>query len=285
MRKTLGRITVFAVLFLTLGIGLFLVAVWTVDDAIHYAPVLTSGVLDTSKVSATSVYIFDVETGKEIASKEKNRELPIASVTKLLTASLFYRDAPLEATTSIVWNDVTAEGESGKLRYGQVYSYRELMYPLLLESSNDAGVTMLRVQPLLLDAMNAYVKERGLVHTILADTSGLSSKNISTAGELGTVMSHLYRDFPHIFDITRLSQFIGTNTGWRNNNPLVQEEGYRGGKHGFTYEANRTDVAFFEEKIASGQERMIGYVLLGSDNIKNDIDILRAQVVQNVYLE
>ncbi len=285
MRKTLGRITVFTVLFATLGIGLFSIAVWSVEDAVTYTPTLTSHQFDTSLVSATSLYVIRVETGEVIATKNENVVLPIASITKLLSAALFYRDVNLKATTSITWADIANEGEAGRLGYGDVYTYRELMYPLLLESSNDAAFVVDRVSPDIVIKMNAYVQEKGLTDTTFSDTSGLSALDTSSAQELGLLSMHLYDTYPHIFDITRLTQFIGSNTGWRNNNPLVQEDGYKGGKHGFTKEAGRTDVAIFEETLATGQKILVCYVILKSEHIKSDIQLLRAEVQQKVRLE
>lgn len=285
MLKTIGRITVFTVLFATLGIGFFSIAVWSVEDAVTYTPTFKVSQFDVSSVSATSFYVVAVQTGQEIVSKNKDAVLPIASVTKLMSASVFYKDANLQATTSITWTDLVTDGEAGKLAYGDIYTYRELMFPLLLESSNDAAFVIDRVSSQIVTKMNAYVQDIGLKNTVFEDTSGLSPLNVGTAQELGLLNVHLYSVYPHIFDITRLTQFIGNNTGWRNNNPLVHEEGYRGGKHGFTYEAGRTDVAFFEETLATGQKVMMGYVILQSDNIKNDIRLLRGQVEQNVTFE
>lgn len=281
----LGKITVLFVLLATLGIGLFLVALGTVQDALEYTPTLHIQHIDTTLVSAESFVVFDVGTQTQIVTKNPDEVLPIASLTKLVTASLFYDSADLSATTSIVWADVITEGDSGRLHLYDVYSYRELVYPLLLESSNDAASTILRVQPKLLELMNAYVQNLGLTHTHFSDTAGLSKDNVSTAKEFLIIAVTLFDTNPHLFDITRLDQFIGTHTGWRNNNPLVQKEGYRGGKHGFTYEANRTVVAFFDETLASGQTRTVGYVLFGSNNIDTDITSLRAQVQHQVKLQ
>jgi len=198
---------------------------------------------------------------------------------------VFYDSADLDATTTIVWSDVNTEGDAGKLHPYEEYTYRELMYPLLLESSNDAAAVLLRVSPDLLTRMGAYTQSLGLLVTTFNDTSGLSDKNVSTATELSILFRELYKNSPHIFDITRLKQFVGTHTGWLNNNPLIAQEGYRGGKHGFTNEANRTVVAFFDETIATGQVRTIGYVLLQSDDLKADIALLREVVHKNVSLK
>lgn len=285
MRKTLGKITVLTVLLATMSLGLFLIAVWKVDDAVTYEPKLTVGELSTKEVSAIAMYVVEVESGTEIVSKNKDVVLPIASVTKLLSASLFYEDTDLEATTSITWADIANEGEAGKLAFGDVYTHRELMYPLLLESSNDVASVIARVSPDILENMNVYVQTLGLQNTRFTDTSGLSPQNSSTAQELSTLSTQLYMNYPHIFDITKLTQFIGNNTGWRNNNVLVKEQGYKGGKHGFTLEADKTDVAFFDETLNTGQVRTFGYVVLGSKNILADITLLRTQVQQNVTLQ
>lgn len=286
MSTTLGRTTVLLVMLGTFCTGLFLIALWTVDDAIKTPPpALTVGTIDVSKPSAISFFVFDVETGTEIASKEEGKILPIASITKLFTASLFYTHTDLNATTSIMWSDVATEGTAGRLNAFEEYTHRGLMYPLLLESSNDASVAMLRVDPKLLERMNEYVKSSGGVYTVFADTSGLSDKNVSTAYELSKLVQPIYSDHQHIFDITRLKQFIGPHTGWLNNNPLVHEEGYRGGKHGFTYSAQKTAVAFFDEKIDGDDSRTIGYIVLGSTDLKKDIELLRSEIQAKVSVK
>lgn len=282
---TLGRITIATIVVFTFLVGIFMIAAWSVNDAIFHTPELYVGEIDVFQTSAKAVEIFDVETGTPIASKNATEVLPIASITKLLTASVFYETATLEATTTITWGDVNTYGDAGRLQYYDQYSYRELLFPLLLESSNDAAVAMLRVEPTLLEKMNDYALGLNLVNTKFEDTSGLSAQNVSTAYELSILVRKLYMEHPHIFDITRLSQYLGTHTGWLNNNPLVHETEYRGGKHGFTLEAHKTDVAFFEETLASGHKRLIGYVVLGSENIPADIALLRTEVQKDVTLQ
>lgn len=285
LQTTLGRITILALVMSLFCIGLFFIAAWSINDAINYQPALLIEAVDANEVSAQSFVVFDAHSGAQIASRNPAQQYPVASITKLLSAAMFYKDADLTATTTITWGDLNTNGDAGRLHYGETYGYRELLFPLLLESSNDAASAMLRVKPDLLQKMNTYVASLNLADTHFADTSGLSDQNVSTASELSILAHTLFLHDPHIFDITRLSQFIGTHTGWLNNNPLVHEEGFRGGKHGFTYEANRTVVAFFQEEIATGQERTIGYILLQSDSIPEDIKILRQEVQQKVRFE
>lgn len=71
-----------------------------------------------------------------------------------------------------------------------------------------------------------------------------------------------------------MPQYIGSYTGWLNNNPIATESGYRGGKHGYTIAANRTLVAVFDETI-NGHPYTLGYIILGSDDLKADFLTLR----------
>lgn len=285
MRRTIGRITIFAVLAITLGTGLLLVGLWSVDDALNYEPSLTVGAIDQADISAKAYLVFDMETGTEITSFNSTEVLPIASVTKLFTAAVYRKTADMQGTTTIAWSDINTEGRAGKLQAFQAYNNHELLYPLLLESSNDAAVAMLRSHETLLADMNDYASTSKAVYTVFADTSGLSERNVSNAYELFILARKVYLEQPHLFDIAQLKQYIGTYTGWMNNSPLVNEKGYKGGKHGFTYEANRTGVFVFEETLNNEQKRLFGYVVLGSDDLLADISVLRAQIQTNVRFE
>jgi D-alanyl-D-alanine carboxypeptidase len=285
LTTVLGKITIAAIVVLSFAAGIFLVALWSVHDAIYYEPALTVEYFPIDAIGAKAAIIFDQKTGEVIAQKNSSEPLPIASVTKLLTAAMFYEHADLNATTTIAWSDVNTEGAAGRLHANEVYGYRELLFPLLLESSNDAASAMLRIEPDLLTQMRAYAASLGLSQTAFADPSGLSPENVSSASELAILARALYTREPHIFDITRLDLYIGTHTGWLNNDPLQKKDGFAGGKHGYTEEADRTSVAFFTEHLGSGQDRLIGYVLLGSDDLGADIDALRQSVRSHVRLE
>ncbi len=238
----------------------------------------------TPRLSALSWLVFDVDTGEELYSKDAGRELPIASITKLATASAFVTYNYLGSTTAITWSDLSADGLQGRLSFGETYTYQELLFPLLLESSNDASETLLRVDPNLLTEMQTLTNDLLLTQTKFVDTSGLSSDNVSTAHEVAILLRSISISQPHIIDITSLPSYINYKNGWINNNPVSGEDGYAGGKHGFTYEANRTFAGFFIEEFYGGHVRKIGYVLLGSENILKDIRLLRTFVVDNTRI-
>ena len=240
------------------------------SEPAHFAVLNQPPMLD-----ARSYLIFDVATGEIVAGQEIDTIVPIASVTKLPAAAAWRSVVDQTSTTTIAWQDTQAEGRAGKLKVGEAYLNRELLFPLLLESSNDAAAAMERVSDgEVVEKMNEYVHELKLASTTFTDASGLSSLNVSTAYDLAVLTTYLRQQDPHVFDITELSQYLNHKNGWINNNPLFYEQRYRGGKHGYTYEANRTIVAFFDESFKD-ETRLFGYIILGSNDLTRDIDTLR----------
>ncbi|MCB9810966.1 MAG: D-alanyl-D-alanine carboxypeptidase [Candidatus Nomurabacteria bacterium] len=241
---------------------------------------------EISELPVADFAIFDAITGEILVTKSKygNQKLPIASVTKLVTASVINDDLDLGVMTTITKADVDTEGRSGKLKVGEEYTYRELLFPLLLESSNDAATVFERVTGGdLISAMNSFAQGLGAANTSFADASGLSSRNVSTVSDLALITSYLYQNQSHVLDITKLSQYIGPYTGWVNNNPVLGSD-YVGGKHGYTEAANRTIVSLFNEDFTTGK-RVVGYVVLGSDDVRSDVATLRQFVAQAVKYE
>jgi len=286
MNGILGRVTIFFALCIAVIGGIFLLALGTAHDAFRQsASVEVSGGI-VSGVTAESVLVYDLESGKEVFVRNASEQRPIASVTKLFSSALFLEYGSSTQPVVISAADVRTEGRSGRLQRGETYQSRELLFPALLESSNDATAAMERVADTdLVSAMNEYVRMHGLIQTHFADASGLHDGNVSTARELGVLAGMLYKNYPHIFDITRLKTYLNHVNAWMNNNPFVNEKGYLGGKHGFTYAANRTAVAFFEETLQEKQNRTFVYVILGSDDLVHDIQILRTYVQQSVTFQ
>lgn len=249
-----------------------------------HVPTFTIGA-DVPAVSAPAFIIVDADTNQVIASAQADAVRSIASISKLPAAAAWLRVADQEATSTITWSDLSAEGRAGKLAYGEVYTHRAILFPLLLESSNDAAALMERVsEGEVVKEMNRLASELALSNTTFSDASGLSAQNMSTAAEVAKLAIFIKHTSPHLFDILKLSRYIGEYNGWVNNNPLIKHDGYQGGKHGFTYEANRTAVALFTESFVAG-ERTFVYVVLGSDDLVADIDELRRFVRESVRFE
>ncbi len=277
----------FTPLALTIWIPVFLIGVFSLQhDGVSKqvalsatAPAAPLPIITSLPVLTTEVFrVFEVTSGAVIISRNESTVVPIASIAKLFAGAAVVSTKNLQATTSITWSDLSALGKAGKLSYGDEYSYQELLFPLLLESSNDAAATMNRsLGDTLLASMNVMSSDVGASDTTFTDPSGFADDTVSTAHDLQLLLTSVYNNQPHIFDITVLPHYIGTQTGWMNNNPFVGDEGYRGGKHGFTTVAGRTAVALFDEEI-NGHTYTVGYIVLGSTNLTKDMATLRASV-------
>ena len=235
-------------------------------------------------ISASAYAIFALSDGTILASDNTTAVLPIASVTKLATAASIVKNANLEETVTVTTSDLLAEGRAGKLAVGEEYTMRELLFPLLLESSNDAAAVYERAtDDAVITQMNQLVEEAGMTTTHFADASGLSDRNVSTVSDLVTFMQYLTKEHQSVLDITRLKTHVGPYSGLVNNSPVI-DGGYLGGKHGYTVAADRTLAAVFEEQLGAGPVE-VGYVILGSENLVADTEILRSFVRDSVRFE
>jgi len=250
----------------------------------HY--VIDSAISSTT-LSAQAWLLFDAETGEVLGGKNIDTVLPIASVTKLLTAETAISSLDLNASTTISWRAVATEGKAGSLKANDVMNTRELLFPLLLESSNDAAEALAESvkREVFIGHMNDNAKKLGMDNTKLQDPSGLSSGNVSTTLDLQKLLMHLYTERRHILDITHLTTFVGSKHMWQNNDPIFSSAGFIGGKHGYTEEAERTFAAIFDEKLSLDVTRPIGIILLGSDNLKTDMQILTEGLHASVHYE
>jgi serine-type D-Ala-D-Ala endopeptidase (penicillin-binding protein 7) len=232
-------------------------------------------------VSAQAFAVFDAQSGEVLLAENTDSILPIASVTKLITAAALVKNTDLTQTGTVTITDVLTLGEAGQLTAGDVYSYRELLFPLLLESSNDAAAFFEReTKGGVVKEMNQLALNLGMKETSFTDASGLNDSNVSTVDNLVTFLTYLVEEEPYILDITTLKQYVGPYSGHLNNNPVIGSD-YQGGKHGYTVAADRTLVALFEEDFGS-EKRTLGYVLLGSEDLAEDTTKLRNFVAKEV---
>ncbi len=213
--------------------------------------------------------IFDPKTGEVLAGKNIDVARPMASITKLFTAYAVLVSEKVHEPITITWSDLNGEGRAGKLTYGEKVTPEELLFPLLIESSNDAGEAIERALGKdLFSHVSVLQNELSLSHTNIADATGMSAKDVSGVTDLARFFTHLKQTYPQVTDITQLKLYVGEDEGLVNNNPARSFTNFTGGKHGFTEEAGRTFVGTFRGAEDSGE---IGMVILGSTNLKADI--------------
>jgi serine-type D-Ala-D-Ala carboxypeptidase (penicillin-binding protein 5/6) len=151
------------------------------------------------QLAARSWGVVDARTGDVLTSHAGNRELPIASTTKLMTAYVAMREMPLGRIVRA--EPYPAEyGESLMgLRAGERISVRDLLYGLILRSGNDAAHTLAIAaagsEERFVAEMNRYAAALGLSHTHYANPIGLDERgNYSSALDLMTLTRHLLEE-------------------------------------------------------------------------------------------
>ncbi len=226
----------------------------------------------SKKVSAGSYVVIDIDRDVIILEKNSNRLLPIASVTKLVTAVISKKLMDQNASVVVTSKALNTYGNEAWLREGEKMKVGELLYPLLMVSSNDASEVLAQSyskgRAQFIKEMNDWTNSIGAYSTYFADPSGLSAKNVSSAKDLSIIVKWILVHESEIFDITLLkSKTVRVHT-WTNPTHFLNLTSYAGGKNGYTPEADRTSVALF--KLGKAQ-KLYGIILLGSSARDSDI--------------
>lgn len=206
------------------------------------------------KLQVEQAVVADLATGETYLEINSEERWPLASLTKLMTASYAadHLDLARPVTLSPQVFAMTG-GDAGALRIGESYSGRDLVTAMLTFSSNEAAEALAssgnRSDFLL--GMNSLAKAWGLGNTNFSDPSGLSPANQSTAMDLIALAQHVYTDHPELLAITRhrdatLHELTsGGNLAVANINLFAGRADFIGGKTGFTEEAQQNLLSVF----------------------------------------
>ena len=146
-------------------------------------------------LQSSGVLVLDPTTGQTLYSKNADHTAPIASITKLMSAMIVL-DAklPLDEVLQISSEDIDmVKGTKSRLPIGAHFRRDDLMRLALMASDNRAASALGRNYPgglpAFVEAMNAKAKLLGLQQTHYVDSSGLSPGNVSSAQDLGKLVS------------------------------------------------------------------------------------------------
>ncbi|MBS4689572.1 D-alanyl-D-alanine endopeptidase [Aeromonas sobria] len=203
-------------------------------------------------VRSSSALVLDVNTGKTLYQKNATKVRPIASLTKLMTA-LVVLDAKqnLSQTLTVDKNDLDrVKHTHSRIRMGTKVTRRDALHLALMSSENRMASALARHYPggrsAFVRAMNNKARALGMRNTHFYDSTGLSTRNVSTAQDLGKLAAAAYRQ-PLIRQFTqdenREMRFSSPaySLMFNNTNPLVKNSDWdvRLSKTGFTDEAGR----------------------------------------------
>ncbi|OWQ90726.1 hypothetical protein CDN99_11135 [Roseateles aquatilis] len=200
-------------------------------------------------VNARHMLVID-DSGRVLMAKDADSVVPVASLTKLMTAMVIL-DARQDMREQIRIDDADVDRlkhSRSRVRVGATMTREAAMELALISSENRAASALARNFPGGLPAYEAAVVAKiralGLTHTTLADPTGLSPANTSTATEFARIAAAASR-YP---DIARISsdrrsqvEINGRPRELRNTNHLVGAKGWdiRLSKTGYTDEAGR----------------------------------------------
>ena len=218
--------------------------------------------------------LFDVRSGRVLWERNPTERLPIASLTKMMTALLVVTHSRAAAKVLVTPQAIHFTGSGvGMLPLGKRVPLTALLYGLLLPSGNDAAIALAQhvagTRPHFVGMMNAEARSMGLACTHYSNVSGVVDQdNYSCAVDLA-IEAHAMLQHPLLAKIVGSSSAVvpfpikGGKLFLYNNNPLYAQNfpGTDGVKTGFTTKAGLCIVA-----TARRGRQWLGVVLLHSGN-------------------
>jgi D-alanyl-D-alanine carboxypeptidase len=260
----------------------------------NLSPVRNENIADFEIKAKSAISVFTDNKGNEktLFGKETNQNLPIASVSKLMTFLVVLENYDLAKEITITNEAVAQEEDFGKLEADKVFPTEYLLYPLLMESSNDAAFSLANdYEGMDIDKfvgiMNSTAQKLGLDNTYFASPSGLDPKkdepqdrvNRSTANDLKNLTEYLL-DKPLIWEILSLKEYNAFGPTLINSNALLGEiPDVVGGKTGYTELAGKCMVLVLKAPNNGGY---IINVILGTNDKFGEMKKL-VEWVNNAY--
>jgi len=216
------------------------------DTALPRYKVDASGDL-VPDVRAAAAIIYNPETNQVLWEENSQTQRSIASITKVMTATVFLENDPdLSQVVTMQRGDVF-QASTTHLRANDKVTADDLLHLLLIASDNAAARALARTSPLGTDGfirrMNEKAEELGLESTHYADPSGLLSENVSSAYDMARLITHASQD-ERISSIMRTPEYTVYSGGKRpitfhSTNHLLREGNVdvRAGKTGFITKA------------------------------------------------
>jgi D-alanyl-D-alanine carboxypeptidase/L,D-transpeptidase catalytic domain len=253
-------------------------------------------------ISATSYLAGDIKSNFILAEKNPDEQLPIASLTKLMTALVAIEYVNIQKTITIT-PDMLVKTSIPRLKAGEQLSLYDLLQPLLKESSNEAAVAISDFlgTPYFVSLMNQTAQSIGMTNTHYVDPSGSDWGNVSTARDMFILAQYLYNNRSFILKMTTndtTPNVYGPSAfpTLQNFNVFANDPNFVGGKVGINGAASDTILSVFNEPFAATAEgvstttdstdtstvatvattsiatRPIAFVILGSNDYTSDAE-------------
>lgn len=215
--------------------------------------------------------LLDMESGQVLFAKDKDKKLPPASITKILTAIIAIESGKLDETVLIGPNPPRLDGTKVYLEEGEKVKLRDLVSASLVHSANDAALAIAeylgKSEENFAKTMNTKARELGAQNSNFVNAHGLTAaRHYTTAYDIAVIARYAMQN--SIFrDIVKTKVQDWRGQAWQtkliNKNELLWSyEGATGVKTGYTTEAKSTIVA----SAAHGQQSYLVAVLGSQGN-------------------
>lgn len=245
--------------------------------------------MTTAALSSSAALVVDQISGEVIFEKNATTVLPIASITKLMTALVVAEaDLPMDEALVVTKEDADLEkGVKSRLAVGTRLTRGEFMHLALMSSENRAAHVLGRTYPGGMDAfvaaMNIKAKQLGMADSRFVEPTGLSASNVSSPRDLVRLVeeSHRVEEIREYSTARKLNIRVrGRDTQFINTNALARGDQWELGvsKTGFIREAGRCLV--MQAEVDRRPVIMIMLDASGKQQRLRDAERLRRWIVQ-----
>jgi D-alanyl-D-alanine carboxypeptidase len=214
---------------------------------------------DAAELTARSVLVYDLSSNRALFEKNPKTRLPMASLTKIMTAIISLENKRSDDSYKVNGADLVGEDSMG-LTEGEMLSQEELLYGLMLKSGNDTAEVLARGYPhggreSFIQAMNDKAKALGLTDTYFDNPTGLQGdgEQYTTAYDLLVITRYALENFPLFSKIVSTARFDIQETSRHKAYSLESEvnllqtyPGVKGVKTGYTPEAGLCLITYLD---------------------------------------
>jgi len=227
-------------------------------------------------VRAKALYCLDCSTNKVVLAENVSQPMPIASITKLLTAMIVIDEMNLNSVVDVPKEIKDVPKHRVGIRPGDLFTVKDLLHGMLIESGNDCAEVLARAYPKggrsgFMAAMNRKAVRLGATRVKVYTPSGLDEQfpigrkdgrdlevrraNMATAEDVAVIAKHAFQ-YPLIRQISSMKTYVmRTRNNTPRDYPLVTNDKLlernlpvAGAKTGFTNQAGKCIVALFKHE-------------------------------------
>jgi len=236
-------------------------------------------------IAAKAATAIDLSSREKIFTINNEARWPLASITKLMSSIVALENMNREQQIVFSPTAIATLGTVGGFVQGESFSVLDMVNTMMVTSSNDAGIALAESLPegQFVSLMNAKATDIGMHNTRFSEPTGLSMLNQSTVHDLYLLLEYAWNNHRELFTVSSRESIVirelnsSRNRRLTNINALTARRDFRGGKTGFTNDANQTLVSVF-----SLMERPIAIIILGADDRVKETEAIISFIKNNV---